>query len=128
MVIVQVQSGYEDTHEASPRSIKALRAAVDAGADLVVGNQGHHVQSAEVRGDAFIAYALGNFIFDQVHTAAHTEGYLLEASFWGKKLANVRMVPYHIVDQYRPTFVDEELRAKILGDVFGASKLLPAAR
>jgi poly-gamma-glutamate capsule biosynthesis protein CapA/YwtB (metallophosphatase superfamily) len=125
VVIVQVQSGYEDTHEASPRSIKGLRAAADAGADLVVGNQGHFVQSAEVRGNTFIDYALGNFIFDQTRLEGHTEGYLLEASFWGKQLANIRMVPYQIVDKYRPTFVDGALRAKILGDVFTASALLP---
>lgn len=126
VVIVQIQSGYEDTHEASPRSIKGLRAAADAGADLVVGNQGHWVQSAEVRGNTFIDYALGNFIFDQTHTPEHTEGYLLEASFWGKQLVNVKMIPYHIVDKYKPTFVDGDLRAKILGDVFTASELLPA--
>ncbi len=125
VVIVQVQTGFEDTHEASPRSIKALRAAVAAGADLVVGNQGHHVQPVEVIGDAWVSYALGNFIFDQTHTPAHTEGYLLEASFWGKQLANVRMVPYHIVSQYKPVFVDGAVRAKILGDVMDGTELLP---
>jgi poly-gamma-glutamate capsule biosynthesis protein CapA/YwtB (metallophosphatase superfamily) len=125
VVIVQLQSGFEDTHDASPRSIKAVRAAIDAGADLVVGNQGHNVQSVEVRGNSFGAYALGNFIFDQQHTVAETEGYLLEASFWGKQLANVRMLPYRIVDQYRPTFVSGDERAKILGDIFTASAGLP---
>lgn len=121
VVIVQVQSGYEDTHEPSPRSIKALRAAVDAGADLVVGNQAHWVQAVELRGSAFIAYALGNFIFDQDRTPEHTQGYLLEATFHGARLATVRLVPYRIADRYRPTFVEGETRAKILGDVIGAS-------
>jgi poly-gamma-glutamate synthesis protein (capsule biosynthesis protein) len=125
VVIVQLQSGYEDTHDTNPRSIKGLRAAADAGADLVVGNQGHFVQPAEVRGNTFIDYALGNFIFDQTRLEGHTEGYLLEASFWGKQLANVRMVPYQIVDKYKPTFVDGSLRAKILDDVFTASASLP---
>jgi poly-gamma-glutamate capsule biosynthesis protein CapA/YwtB (metallophosphatase superfamily) len=125
VVIVQVQSGFEDTHEASPRSIKALRAAADAGADLVVGNQGHNVQSAEVRGNSFLAYALGNFIFDQRHTVAETQGYVLEATFWGKQLVNVRMLPYEIVDQYKPTFVDGNTRAQILTDVWTASAALP---
>lgn len=125
VVIVQVQTGFEDTHEASPRSIKALRAAAAAGADLVVGNQGHHVQPVEVIGDTWVSYALGNFIFDQVHTPDHTEGYLLEATFWDKRLANVRMVPYHIVGQYKPTFVDGATRAKILGDVMAGTALLP---
>ncbi len=126
VVIVQVQSGYEDTHTPSPRSIKALRAAVDAGADLVVGNQAHWVQAIELRGNAFVAYALGNFIFDQTHTPEHTQGYLLEATFHDKRLATVRMVPYQIEDKYRPTFVSGATRTKILSDVIDASIDLPA--
>lgn len=125
VVIIQIQSGTEDTHTPSPRSIKALRAAADAGADLVVGNQAHWVQAAEMRGDAFVAYALGNFVFDQTHTPEHTQGYLLEATFHDKELATVRMVPYQIEDKYRPVFVQGETRAKIIGDVVEAGLELP---
>jgi len=125
VVIVQVQSGTEDTHDPSPRSLKALRAAADAGADLVVGNQAHWVQAVEPRGDTFIAYALGNFIFDQVHTPEHTQGYLLEATFHDKQLVTIRLVPYQIADRYRPVFAEGPLRAKILGDVAAASPKLP---
>jgi poly-gamma-glutamate synthesis protein (capsule biosynthesis protein) len=121
VVIVLVQSGFEDMHEPSPRSLKALRAAADAGADLVVGNQAHWVQSIEVRGDAFIAYALGNFIFDQVWTPEHTQGYLLEATFHGAKLATIRMLPYQIEERFRPLFVEGETRLKVIGDVLGVS-------
>jgi poly-gamma-glutamate synthesis protein (capsule biosynthesis protein) len=125
VVIVQIQSGTEDTHEPSARSIKALRAAADAGADLVVGNQAHWVQAAEVRRGSFVAYALGNFIFDQVWTPEHTQGYLLEATFHGKKLATVRLVPYQIEQKYRPVFAEGETRGKIIGDVVEASQGLP---
>lgn len=125
VVIVQIQSGTEDTHDPSPRSVKGLRAAAEAGADLVVGNQAHWVQAAEMRGDTFVAYALGNFVFDQRWTPEHTQGYLLEATFWGKQLANVRLVPYQIADQYRPEFVTGATRAKILRDVFEAAERLP---
>ncbi len=129
VVIVQVQTGTEDTHDPSPRSIKALRAAVDAGAALVVGNQAHHVQAVEAGPEAFIAYALGNFIYDQTRLEGHTQGYLLEATFWGARLANLRFVPYVIEDLYRPVFAEGGLRAKILSDVFQASlRLLEAGR
>jgi len=127
VVIVQIQSGTEDTHEPSERSIKGLRAAAEAGADLVVGNQAHWVQGAEVRGGTFIAYALGNFIFDQHKTPEQTQGYVLEADFLGKRLAAVRLLPYAIADQYRPEWVDGALRAKVLGDVWTASEGLPRA-
>jgi len=126
VVIVQVQSGTEDTHAPSPRSIKALRAAADAGAGLVVGNQAHWVQAVEMRGNAFIAYALGNFVFDQRWTPEHTQGYLLEATFHGKQLIAVRFVPYQIENRYKPTFVTGAARSKILGDVMDASAKLPS--
>jgi len=125
IVVVQVQSGTEDTHTPSPRSLKALRAAAENGADLVVGNQAHWVQAIETRGNTFVAYALGNFIFDQVHTPEHTQGYLLEATFIDKRLVVVRFVPYQIEDRYRPVFATGALRLKILGDVFKAAKALP---
>lgn len=124
VVVVQVQTGTEDTHDPSPRSIKALRAAVDAGAELVVGNQAHHVQAIEPGAEAFIAYALGNFIYDQTRLEGHTQGYLLEATFWGERLANLRLVPYVIEDLYRPVFAEGAVRAKILNDVFAASMRL----
>ncbi len=126
VVIVQVQSGTEDTHTPTERSIKALRGAVDAGADLVVGNQAHWVQAVEPWGDAYITYALGNFIFDQLHTPEHSQGVILEATFWGKQLVNVKLLPYEIVDQLKPTFVEGAVRTKILGDVYEAAAELPA--
>ncbi|GBD24558.1 Capsule biosynthesis protein CapA [bacterium HR29] len=125
IVIVLLQSGTEDTHDPSPRSIKAARAAIDAGADLVVGNQAHWVQAIETRGSGFIAYALGNFIFDQVHTIEHQQGVLLEAFLLAGRLAGVRLHPYRIMEQYRPEFVGVEERLKILEDVFGATARLP---
>ena len=127
VVIVQVQSGTEDTHDPSPRSLKALRAAVAAGATLVVGNQAHHVQAIEPGRHAFIAYALGNFIYDQVRLEEHTQGYLLEATFWGAELVNLRFRPYVIADQYRPVFAEGAVRAEILADIFEASAKLAAA-
>lgn len=125
VAVVLLQSGFEDTHVPSPRSLKAARAAADAGATLVVGNQAHWVQGVEVRGDTFIAYALGNLVFDQVRTEEHTHGYLLEATFHGATLVTTRMLPYRIEERYRPEFADEATRARILGDVIEASLGLP---
>ena len=121
VAIVQVQSGIEDTHTPSSRSLKALPAAVDAGSVLVIGNHPHHAQAIQAGDTWFIAYALGNFVYDQVHTPEHQQGYLVEATFWGAELRNVRLVPYQIENLYKPVFAEGELRAKILNDVFTAS-------
>lgn len=124
-LVVMFNSGWEDTHDPSPRSIKGLRAAVDAGADLVIGNQAHHVQAAEVRDGVFVGYALGNFVYDQVHTVEHTQCYFAEASFWDDRLAATRLVPCQIENLHQPRLVDEATRLKILGDIYTAAALLP---
>ena len=126
VVIVQVQTGTENTHDPSSRSLKALPAAIAAGADLVVGNQAHWVQAVQYSPSSFTAYALGNFIFDQVHTPEFTEGVILEATFHGDRLVNVRLRPYVIEDQFRPAFVEGDRALKILGDIRTASETLAA--
>ena len=45
--------------------IGAVRAAVDAGADLVIGHHPHVLQGFEYYADTLIAHSLGNFVFDQ---------------------------------------------------------------
>lgn len=126
IVVVLVQTGYEDTHDPSPRSVKALRAAADAGADLVIGNQAHWAGAAEIRNGRFVAYALGNFVFDQLHTPEHAEGYMVEAILLDRRVAAIRLHPVRIEEQHRPEFAGFELRAKILRDVFEASERLRA--
>ena len=41
--------------------------AIDAGADLVIGNHPHWVQGVEVYKNRLITYAHGNYVFDQVN-------------------------------------------------------------
>lgn len=125
-VIVQVQSGTEETHAPSPRSLKALRAAVDAGADLVIGNQAHWPQAVETRDEAFVAYALGNFVYDQTATPEHRQGYLVESIFREGRLINIRLRPIEIEEKYRPVFVEGGTKVKILGDVATAAQNLPS--
>lgn len=42
--------------------VATARAAVDAGADLVIGHGPHVLRAAEWRGDALVAYSLGNLV------------------------------------------------------------------
>ena len=51
--------------------------AVDAGAKIVIGHHPHVVQDTEVYKNSFIAYSLGNFIFDQKFSVATMQGMLL---------------------------------------------------
>src|SRR3990172_5484911 len=46
--------------------VELAHLAVDAGADWIIGNHPHWVQAVEIYKGKFIAYAHGNFIFDQM--------------------------------------------------------------
>jgi poly-gamma-glutamate capsule biosynthesis protein CapA/YwtB (metallophosphatase superfamily) len=68
VVVVMLHSGNEiSTYLASinPNQHQAARAAIDAGAALVVGSHPHVLQSIELYHGGLIAYSLGNFVFDQ---------------------------------------------------------------
>lgn len=56
--------------------------AVDAGAKIVIGHHPHVIQDVQVYKDSFIAYSLGNFIFDQKFSPETMEGMLLEIKLW----------------------------------------------
>lgn len=56
---------------ANARQVSLAHAAIDAGADIVVGHHPHVMERVETYNDKLIFYSLGNFIFDQsfsVHT------------------------------------------------------------
>jgi hypothetical protein len=103
------------------------RAAIDAGADMVIGNHAHWAGALEVYEGRPIWYALGNFIFDQTWSEPTMEGMTLELTFDGAELVQARMRPHIILDKAQPNFLDPAGDGRVvMGQVFDASKgLLP---
>ncbi|MFL5651499.1 MAG: CapA family protein, partial [Chloroflexota bacterium] len=103
------------------------RAAIDAGADMVIGNHAHWAGAVEVYKGKPIWYALGNFVFDQTWSEPTMEGITLELTFRGKDLVQARMRPHIILDKAQPNLLDPAGSGKVvMGQVFSASKgLLP---
>jgi poly-gamma-glutamate capsule biosynthesis protein CapA/YwtB (metallophosphatase superfamily) len=64
LIIVVLHSGYEYVDPPSPIQMELSRAAVDAGADLVIGHHAHILQGIEFYRDGVIVYGLGNFVFE----------------------------------------------------------------
>ena len=64
-VVAMPHSGME--YKPSPDEIKTTlyRGLIDGGADVVLGNHAHWVQSTEAYKGKLIVYSMGNFIFDQ---------------------------------------------------------------
>jgi hypothetical protein len=92
------------------------KAAIDAGADLVIGNHPHWAEGMEVYKGKPIWYALGNFVFDQTWSEYTMEGMTLELTFRGKELAQARMRPHLILGKAQPNFMDPAGSGKFVMD------------
>ena len=127
VVIVFPHWGVE--YRATPSSgQRALgKAAIDAGADMVIGNHAHWAAAMEVHDGKPIWYALGNFVFDQTWSIPTMEGITLELTFDGADLVQAKMRPHLILDKAQPNFLDPLGDGKaVLNQIFRASKgLLP---
>ncbi len=66
LLIVQFHWGIEYEPRPFETQIRIARAAVDAGASLVIGHHPHVIQTTEIYKDTLILYSLGNFLFDQI--------------------------------------------------------------
>ena len=102
-------------------------AAIDAGADLVIGNHAHWAGAVEVYDGKPIWYALGNFVFDQTWSIPTMEGITLELTFRGPTLVQARMRPHIILDKAQPNLLDPAGDGRVvLGLIYDASKrMLP---
>ena len=124
VVVVLPQWGVEYTADPTARQRALAAVAVEAGADLVIGNHPHWVQAAEAIDGAFVAYALGNFVFDQDWSIPTQQGVVLEAAFHGSQLKGVAYHPIHIVDQHQPVFATPAEAREILDRIWAASAAL----
>jgi poly-gamma-glutamate synthesis protein (capsule biosynthesis protein) len=75
---------------------------IDAGADMIVGSHPHVVQPVERYHDRWIAYSLGNFVFDQMNPATH-RGLMLKAAVRDKNIIDVVQVPININSVFQAT-------------------------
>lgn len=63
IVVASFHWGSEYKEDFTREQRKIGRAAIDAGADIVVGHHPHIVQGIEQYGDTYILYSLGNLVF-----------------------------------------------------------------
>lgn len=97
LVVVLLHFGIEWQLEPSEVQREQARAAIDAGATLVVGAHPHVLQEVEAYGDGLIAYSLGNFVFDGFWDPANDSAILL-VELTAAGIIGYEMVPVTIVD------------------------------
>ncbi len=91
-VIVSIHWGYEYQLQVDPAQRRLARALFDAGADLIIGHHPHVVQETAVHNGRFVAYSLGNLVFDQGQGDTG-QGLALRAVFDGEGLLSVQALP-----------------------------------
>ena len=94
-MIVSVHWGVEYAPRPLKEQVQWAHEMIDAGADLVVGGHPHVVQSLEEYHGHWIAYSLGNFVFDQKWPITH-HGFMLKVTVSGKQITQVTPVPITI--------------------------------
>jgi len=88
LVIVCPHWGVEYALEPTRDQVALAHQMIDAGADIIVGSHPHVVQPLENYHDHWIAYSLGNFIFDQQNPATH-RGMMLRVMVRDKQISEV---------------------------------------
>ncbi len=113
---------YASEPDASQRTWAAQLVA--AGADLVIGNHPHIAQPVQIfPNGSIVAYALGNFVFDQ-GTKDTQQGLVFEAVYRGTKLESWRLLPVRINKFFQPTWTSPAETQAILERLAQASQFL----
>jgi len=89
LIIVSMHYGQEYQLQPTKEQKDFSHLAIDLGADLVIGHHPHVVQPIEQYKRGYIAYSLGNFVFDQNFSKETMEGLLLEVLIKSGKIKEV---------------------------------------
>jgi len=113
-VIVSMHAGIEYTGKPNNSQINFAHAAVDAGADLVIGHHPHVVQTLEKYKGKYIFYSLGNFVFDQPQSEETKEGLAIKVYFAKNGINKISLLPVVMKNLAQPEMVNKNKADKIL--------------
>lgn len=110
VVVVVVHSGGEYRHQPKPNQVAAAKAALQAGAVLVVGHGPHNLQGYVRDGNTLVAYSVGNFVFDD-YTGPQNDSAILDVTLSAEGVTRVNWIPVEIEDGLpRPATAEEAAR------------------
>ncbi|MFH1484778.1 MAG: CapA family protein [Chloroflexota bacterium] len=85
-----------------PYQVDLGHAAIDAGADLIIGHHPHVLQGIEVYKGKVICYSMGNFVFTYKSPYFDIEAIILKCQIDGKHIKRVSFVPALANDDLQP--------------------------
>lgn len=95
IVLVSFHWGQEGITELREYQTRLGRAAIDAGAQAVIGHHPHILQGVERYKDGVILYSLGNFVFGSYSERAKVS-VIAHLYFDGSQLSQVRLLPLNV--------------------------------
>lgn len=122
LIVVVLHSGYEYVEPPSEEQAAAAHAAIDAGADIVIGHHAHILQAVEFYKDGVIAYGLGNFAFN-IDGNANTA--ILNVWLDEEGIRQFEFIPAIIQYGGQPRFAEPEEAAAILEKIYQLSQGYP---
>lgn len=151
LIIVAMHAGVEYTNKPNQQQIDFAHAAIDAGADVVVGSHPHWVQPIEVytptltsplKGEennssspplvggaregghtGLIFYSLGNFVFDQEWSQKTKEGLAVKLKILNGKLQTAELLPIIIENYCCARLANDQETMRVLNGI-GAQKII----
>ncbi|MDZ7723289.1 MAG: CapA family protein [candidate division KSB1 bacterium] len=106
IVIVSYHWGRSHHTELIDYQIEVASAAVDAGADVIMGHGNHEVAAVEVYKDASIFYGLGNFVFDWPQISDRPYGLLANIHTAAGRIDRVTVLPVKRDNDNNPRILD----------------------
>ena len=113
-VIVSMHAGIEYAGKPNNSQINFAHAAIDAGANLVIGHHPHVVQTLEKYKGKYIFYSLGNFVFDQPQSEETKEGLAIKVYFAKNGINKISLLPVVMKNLAQPEMVNKNQADKIL--------------
>jgi poly-gamma-glutamate capsule biosynthesis protein CapA/YwtB (metallophosphatase superfamily) len=108
LVVVVMHLGTEYQAYPDDEQLAVSRTAIEAGACLVIGHHPHVVQRTASYGQGFIAYSLGNFVFDIDVLEQARQGAVLRVLLGRDGVEVVELIPVPILDDVQPRFMADD--------------------
>lgn len=102
VVILLWHWGEEYQTKSHPREQVLARALIDAGADIIVGHHPHVTQEVEEYNGGYIAYSLGNFVFDQNFSEDTRRGLALKITLHNGKVSKMAKFEVKFTPDFQP--------------------------
>lgn len=119
VVVIIMHAGTEYVTKPNWQQKDFARAAIDSGADIIVGHHPHWPQTFEFYKEKPIIYSLGNLIFDQMWSNETRQGLFLEMT-WQKGIKELKFIPIKIHDYGQAKLMEDGTEKSALFKKIGA--------